>query len=82
MLDGGEYAADFAASSKRLFIGERSGIFGFTNAWRGQFARFDAAQILCILLGPHEFVMTPAHEVEQIIQKLAEVGGTDEIIQP
>src|SRR5438046_4920345 len=82
VLDGGEYAADFAASSKRLFIGERSGVLGFTNAWREQFARFDASQIFCILLGTHEFVMTPAHEVEQIVQKLAEVGGTDEIMQP
>src|SRR5712691_5914844 len=81
VLDGSKYAADFAASSERLFIGERSGIFGFTNAWRGQFARFDASQILCILLRTHELVMTTAHEVEQIIQKLAEVGGTDEIIR-
>src|SRR5207244_9824292 len=82
VLDGSEYAADFAASSKRLFIGERSGVLGFTNAWREQFARFDASQIFCILLGTHEFVMTPPHEVEQIVQKLAEVGGTDEIMQP
>src|SRR5205823_10363204 len=69
VLDGSEYAADFAASSERLFIGERSGIFGFTNAGRGQFARFDAAQILCILLGTHELVMTPAREVETIVVK-------------
>ena len=81
-LDGSEYAADFTATAEPFLFRERSRMFGFADTRHRQFAGFHAPQVIGISLRSHKLVMATPHEVEEVIQKLAEVYGTDEIVQP
>ncbi len=76
-----KYIGDFLATPEHFFIAEAIRIFRFAYSRDRQFAAPEPPDVLRVLFGPHELVMTAPHEVEQVIEKLADFGRSDEVVQ-
>ena len=54
---------------------------GFRDARQRNLSALKAGYIIGVLFRTHQFILAAAHEVQQIFQKLADVGGPHEILQ-
>src|SRR5436190_10002797 len=72
---------NFPAAAERLFIGDLIRVFGFANPGNRQLSSFNAADVLGILLGTDQLILATSDELEQVIQKLGSVGGTNVVVQ-
>src|SRR5437870_2539261 len=75
----GEYRRDLTAAAQHFLI--RNLIFRLSNPRDGQLASAELGDIIRVLVRAHQFVLTAPHEVQKVVEKLADVGGTDEKIQ-
>src|SRR6185312_4405512 len=80
-LDRLKYESDFVAAPANFLFSQFFGFFGFADSWHWQFAAINALYVSAILLWPHQFVLTAAHEFQQIFKKLSNAGGANVIIQ-
>ena len=78
-LDRREYAGNLPASAQYLLIIKRN--LGLHHPWNRDFAPFDAFDIVSIFLRRHQFVVTPVHEVQQVIEELPDVGSSNVVLQ-
>lgn len=72
---------DFVASRANLFVREQGDVFGLAHPWNGQLTALQAPYILLIFLGSYEFILAPAHEVEQVIKELRDFCRSHEILE-
>ena len=78
-LDGGENLRDLAASPQPFLFPQ--GMVRLAHAGDAQLAALQALDILRVPLRAHQFVVAAAREVEQIGEKLGDVGGAHKIVQ-
>ena len=80
-LHSGEDAGDLPATPQDFFVGQGVRVLRPRHARNGQLAAFQLLNVFRIFLRADQFVVAAPHELEQIIEKLADVGGADEIVQ-
>src|ERR1700722_12695483 len=74
-----KHAGDFAASAKHLGIVQL--VFRLGDPRDGQLAALQPGYILRIFFRSDQLVVAAAEKAEQIAQKLADIGGTNKMLQ-
>ena len=74
-----EHAGDLAAAAQNLLVLECD--FRLHNTWDRDFLAFEAIHVLGVFFRRDQFVVTAADKIEQIVQKLADVGGADVVLE-
>ena len=75
----GKNAGDFAATPKDFLVANVASRLGHT--WNRELPAFELAHILRITFGRDQLVVAAAHELQQIFQKLAYIGGAHEMFE-
>ena len=76
-----ENRRDFLATSENLFVRQAVRIFRLADAGNRELTAFQPVDVLRIFFRAHQLVVTAPHEIQQVIEKLGNVGGTDEVVQ-
>ena len=80
-LDGSEHPGDLLAASHHFLMAELGRVLRLAHSRDVQLATTDTTDVFGILLRLHQFVLAAAHEIEQVEEELADVGGADEVIE-
>ena len=78
-IGGGEDACKFLAAADYLSVAQL--FFRFRYPWNGKFAAFQPRNIFRVLFRRYHFVVTAAEEIEQVVEKLSNVGRPDVVLQ-
>ena len=70
-----EHAGNFAAAAENLFVVE--GILRLDDARHRDLTALQAVDILRVFFRRDQFIVTSAHKLQQVIQKLADIRGTN-----
>ncbi len=79
-LHRGEYAGNLAAAAEHFGVVEN--VLGSRHAWDGNFLALEAFDVVGILFGRDQFVVTAADEIQQVVQELGDVGGANVMFEP
>src|SRR5258706_14544620 len=74
-LHGREYTVDLAAAAQ--YLGVIEDVLRFRDAREGYFLTLQTYHVLGILFGRDQFIVAAAHELQQIVQKLGNIGGAN-----
>src|ERR1700731_923375 len=80
-LNGCEHRGDLMAASHYFFVRNRADILRFGHARNGQLPAIDLLNVFRILLRADEFVVTAPDEVQEVVEKLADVGSPYEVVE-
>ena len=78
-LGGGEDTGNFLAASDDLGIAQL--ILRFRNPGNGHFAAFQLTHILLVPFRRYQFVVAPAEETQQVVEKLTYIRGPDVVLE-
>ncbi len=78
-LGGGKDAGNFLAASDHLGIAQL--IFRFRNPGNRRFAALQPRNVLRVPFGRNQFVVTPAEEAQQIVEKLPHIRCPDVVFE-
>src|SRR5580704_19104566 len=79
LLRCGKDAGYFLAAGDHLDVAQL--VLRFCNPWYRGLAALQAGDILGVLLGRYQLVVTAAEETQQIVEKLPYIGGPDVVFE-
>ena len=81
VFHGGKDVRDFPAALQYLVVRQLTVFFGARNARQGNFLAFEPFHVTLIIFWPDEFVLAPAYELEQAVEKLADISGANKMFE-
>ena len=78
-LDDGKDAGDFPAAAEDFLVGEY--VFRLADTGDRQLTTADATNVVTVFFRADHLVLTSPHEVDQVIEKLGDISGTNEVVE-
>ena len=78
-LHCGKHAGNFATAAQDFFVIKV--ILRLHHPWHGYLAALQAFDVLRVFLRRYQFIVTSAHKLQQVVQKLADIRGADVMLQ-